>query len=92
LDVHVVDREHETWGPLQEALFDCVADGGYNVSGIMSYAGADDGRRIVFRDRNPDLFEKDRSALDWFGTEGTLEGGELEACLDAIFEDAGGKG
>lgn len=89
MNVYVVNCKHETWGPLQKTFFYTVADGGNDVAGVLAYAGAKDGGDIVFGDGDLDLFEKDCGSLDGFGTEGTLESGELEAGLDVVFEDAG---
>lgn len=58
------------------------------MAGILAYASTEDGGEIVFGDGKVDLFEEDCGSLDGFCAEGTLEGGELEACLDVVFEDA----
>ena len=92
MDIYIVYGEHEPRRPLEEAVLNGVADGRYDVSGVMPYTGAKGAIEIVFWNRKLDLFKEYCSSLDGFRAEGPLKGRELEARLDIIFEDAGGEG
>jgi hypothetical protein len=88
LDIDVVDRQHDSGGPLEEALLHGITNRADDVAGVLSHPDTET-EGLVVGNSNLHGFEEAGYSLDGFGTQGALLRGELKACLDVILEETG---